>query len=128
MGAVGILGRQAEVEPMFRARRAVKRHVQAEAAKARGANQHEVRRFTIARLGKVAKTPLHEVAAGQPREIHELILQGSQRDSWFNVKRSRHPSVAIVNSQRLTQSSKILADGFSSGLRCRGLLWHWWIE
>lgn len=64
---------------MFGARRTVERHVQPEAPKARGANQHEVRRFTLSRLGEVAKTLLHEVAAGQPREILEPILQGDDQ-------------------------------------------------
>lgn len=63
---------------MLGARRAVERHVQPEAPKARGANQHEVRRFTVSRLGEVAQTLLHEVAAGQLREIHESILQGDE--------------------------------------------------
>lgn len=85
MGAVGILGREPEVEPMFGARRAVERHVQPEAPKSRGANQHEVRSFTVSRLGEIAKTPLHEVAAGQPREIHEPILQGD--DQRFQLNR-----------------------------------------
>ena len=61
---------------MFGARRAVERHVQAEAPQARGANQHEVRGVTVSRLSEVAKTALHEVAAGQSREIHDPILQG----------------------------------------------------
>lgn len=76
MSAVGILGREPEIEAMFGARRAVERDVEPEAMQARGADQHEVRRFTVSRLGKVAKTLLHEIAAGQPREIHEPILQG----------------------------------------------------
>lgn len=61
---------------MFGARRAIERYVQPEAPQARGANQHEVRGFTVARFGEVAKTPLHEVAAGQSREVHEPILPG----------------------------------------------------
>lgn len=49
---------------MFSARRAVERHVEPEAPKPRGTYQHEVGGFTVSRLGEVAKTPLHEVAAG----------------------------------------------------------------
>ena len=75
MSAVGVLSRQSEVESMFGARRAVERYLQPEATKARGANQHEVRRFTVSRLGEVAKTLLHEVAAGQPREIHDSFYR-----------------------------------------------------
>ena len=76
MGAVGILGREPEVEPMLGARGALDRDVEPEAAKPRRSDQHEIRGRAVPRLSEVEKTLLHEVAAGQPGEIHDPILQG----------------------------------------------------
>ena len=61
---------------MLGARRALERHVEPEAPQPRRPDQHEIRGCTVTRLGEVEKTLLHEVAAGQPGEIHDPILQG----------------------------------------------------